>query len=282
MDFPSARPMDARMSFLPGALGLVDVTPRMAMFGQLFLQHAANASPASSLADARASVEVVSATVPRTSGPAESAPVFEAAAYLGEWVRSRGLPASWVADGPSEPQLQATDASGSIAYVLPLVSVVRVASTAGYDGLATLLDEVVSDLKRPALACAVCDLRVHPTRDRQLVIDWVDEHLELGVTAAVLARRCRACGRKQETGIHLEDADPFGWMGAASLSATQLALSEFACDCGGPPGEQSRFLLLHDEGEDVGHRLLDVLMTGTHTRLSSWRIKDGLAKPVNE
>lgn len=44
-----------------------------------------------------------------------------------------------------------TDASGFIAYVLPLVSVVRIASTAGYDGLAPLLDDVVRDLARTPL-----------------------------------------------------------------------------------------------------------------------------------
>ena len=118
----------------PGAMALVDVTPRMALFGEMFLHHAAPSSDLDTLPDAHAAVDVVRATVPRTSGPHARAPVFEAAAFLGEWLRAR-LPGSWVAEGPGEPQLQATDATGSIAYVLPLVSVVRVASTAGYDGL---------------------------------------------------------------------------------------------------------------------------------------------------
>ena len=169
-----------------GAMGLIDVTPRMALFGQLFLQHASNPSPAAELMDARAAVDVVSATVPRSTAPSESAPIFEAAAYLGEWLRARGLPASWVAEGPNEPQLQATDASGSIAYVLPLVSVVRVASTAGYDGLAPLMEGVVADLAQPALPGGVADLRVLPKSERAAVVSWVRHHLRPGVTAAVL------------------------------------------------------------------------------------------------
>ena len=58
---------------------------------------------------------------------------------------------------------------------------------------------------------------------------------------------------------------------------------EFACACGGAPGEQSRFMLIHDEHDGQGHRFLDVLMSGTHTRIASWRIgADGIATPASE
>src|SRR5438552_7238084 len=158
----------------PGAMALVDVTPRMALFGEMFLHHAAPSSDLDTLPDAHAAVDVVRATVPRTSGPHERAPVFEAAAFLGEWLRAR-LPGSWVAEGPGEPQLQATDATGSIAYVLPLVSVVRVASTAGYDGLAKFLDEILADLAEPAVACPLEELRVRPPADAPRVVAWARE-----------------------------------------------------------------------------------------------------------
>lgn len=267
----------------PGVLGLTDVTPRMALFGQMFLQQAGTRTGVAQLPDAHAAVDVVRATMPRSTAPADGVPVFEAAAFLGEWLRSRGLPASWVAEGPGEPQFQATDETGSIAYVLPLVSVVRVASTAGYDGLAKLLSDLLGDLAQPAIEVPLAKLRVHPPADAPRVVSWARDHLAPGVTAAVLTRRCRACGESHDTEIHLDDAHPLGWLDVASLSASQLAIAPFECACGGTAGEQSRFLLLHDDGTpESAHRFLDVLTTGAQTRVASWRIRDGVATPLRE
>jgi hypothetical protein len=263
----------------PSSLPLADVTVRMAIFARLFGEHAAAGDPAEA-PDARGVVEIVRARVPRTTQPAEDAgPVFEAAAFVGEWLRARTM-AVWVAEGPYEPHLQVIDGTSSIVYLLPLVSVIRVASTAGYDGLSSLLDGVLQDVSSPPARVPLAAIRVRPATDAPRVAAWLARyrHIREGQARAALWRRCQSCSTLVEDAVNLYD-DESPWETVASAGAAMLAKREFGCACGGPPGEVSRFLLLRASGRREPPRFADILLGGTHTRIACWLVDGDEVEP---
>ncbi|HWH08385.1 MAG TPA: hypothetical protein VNX21_04235, partial [Candidatus Thermoplasmatota archaeon] len=226
----------------PGGLPLADITSRMAVFGRMFSEDVGLPDP-SGIATAGDLVAIVKSRVPRSTQPGDESPVFEAAAFVGEWLRTR-CDARWVAEGPYEPHLQIVDASRSVVYLLPLVSVMRVATTAGYDGLAPLLEVVTSDAATPPAQGPIAALRTQPAGDADRVVAWARAARALrSGTRAALWRRCQTCARPVEDAITLAETEGT-WEQHAADAAAMLASRPFACECGGPPGEVSRFLML--------------------------------------
>jgi len=250
----------------PGGPPLVDITERMSVFGHLFSQNVGLAGP-QQIADARSLVELVKQRVPRTTGPTEDAPVFEAAAFIGEWLRLWAQ-STWIAEGPLEPHLQLIGRHGSVVYLLPLVSIVRVASIAGYDGLPALLGAVVADVQDPPRRGPLTSMRVVPSSDAPRVIRWIQKNAKpTNGSHAVLWRRCQSCSHVVEEALALSLSSK-DWERDASMAAGELARRQFACPCGGVAGEVSRFVMLrHERGET---HVADIFLGGTHTRVACW------------
>lgn len=265
---------------IPGASGgapLTDITGRMAVFGRLFTEHV-GMEDVSQVPDSRTLVETVKQRVPRTTTPAEDAPVFEAAAFIGEWMRA-WTDATWVAEGPIEPHLQVVDGSRSVVYLVPLVSIIRVASTAGYDGLPTLIEGILRDVLNPPRRAALHDIRVRPDAERPRVAKWVAKHAHVkDACRATLWRRCSACATliEDEVTLHNTHAD---WERDAATAAGILARRAFRCACGGTPGEVGRFLLLREKGGET--RLADIRVGGTYTRVACWTVEDDEVAPLD-
>lgn len=256
----------------------VDISGRMAVFGRLFGE-SVGISEVAALPNAAALVDVVRSRVPRGSVPAEDAPIFEAAAYVGEWMRTRA-DARWVSEGPLEPHLQVTDASRAIVYLLPLVGILRTASTAGYDGLAPLLDGVVADVSNRATRAPLERIRVEPMEDQPDVVEWVRQNRDVSeATRAALWRRCSACAQMDEHALTLHRPGE-DWEGEAAAAASVLSQYPFACPCGGRPGEVTRFLMIrHQDGHT---RLGDIYVAGSHTRVGCWTLAaDGSVEPFD-
>lgn len=255
-----------------------DISGRMAVFGRLFGEQVGVMEPAT-LPDAKAVVAVVRSRVPRTNTPAEEAPIFEAAAYLGEWMRTRA-DATWIAEGPYEPHLQVADASHAIVYLLPLVGMLRTASTAGYDGMAPLLDEVLQDVATPAGAVPLERISVQPATERASIVAWVQRNLDLEhATRAALWRRCSACATMDEQVLTLHRPGD-DWEGEAATAASILSKYPFHCPCGGRPGEVTRFLMVRHQGGKI--RIGDIYVAGTHTRVGCWTLRDdGMVEPFD-
>lgn len=261
----------------PDGVPLADITSRMAVFGRLFSEDVGLPDPLA-LPTARDLVAVVRARVPRTTQAGDESPVFEAAAFVGEWLRAR-CDARWVAEGPYEPHLQVVDATRSIVYLLPLVSVMRVATTAGYDGLSAILENVLADASIPPQAGPLAALRTRPEADTERVVKWAREARNLPVgTRAALWRRCQTCSRNVEDAITLADGEGT-WEHHAAHAAALLAGRPFTCECGGPPGEVSRFLMLRG-GKDE-QKLADIYVAGTFTRVACWTVRGDEAEPYD-
>lgn len=260
-----------------GGLPLADITGRMAVFGRLFSENAGLKGP-EQIQTARALVDLVRTRVPRTTQPAEDAPVFEAAAFIGEWLRP-WAESTWIAEGPLEPHLQLIGTDGSVVYLLPLISILRVASIAGYDGLPELLESVVADVRDAPRRGPLTSMRVVPASDAPRVVRWIQKNADPTSTSqAVLWRRCQACSRVIEESLMLTLASK-DWERDASMAAGELARRTFACPCGGPAGEVSRFIMLRHEGDE--HRLADIFLGGTHTRVACWSTDGKLATPLD-
>lgn len=254
-----------------GGPPFTDIGGRMAIFGKLFGEQAGVPEP-STLASPEELLAVVNTQLPRLSAGriVDDAPVFEAAAYMGEWIRTRVSDATWIAEGPYEPHLQVADRSHGIVYLLPLVSMLRTASTAGYDGLAPLLARMLDEVSREAGEAPLEELRVHPESERAAVVAWAREHRDVeDATRAALWRRCSICAKVHEEIITLHRPGD-DWEGEAATAASVLAQHPFACECGGPPGEVTRFLMLRHQGGE--RRLGDIYIAGTHTRVGCWTL----------
>ena len=254
-----------------------DLTTRMALFGRLFAQHA-GILEAGRVHSSEDLVALVRLHIPRDATTAEEAPVYEAAAYVGEWFREEG-DAEWISEGPTEPHLQLSDDTGALILLLPLVSIIRTAATAGYDGLPKLLRDAREDVARPAQPTALEGLRVWPENDRQKVVDWVAANRTVSQgTRVALWRRCGACGSPHEESLTMP---PTGadWEAEAGLATGLLAQREFACECGGPAGSVSRLLMLRRD--DSGERLGDIYVTPNFTRVACWTLHGDEARPFD-
>lgn len=254
-----------------------DLTSRMALFGRLFAQHA-GILEARSVHSSEDLVALVRLHIPRDATTAEEAPVYEAAAYVGEWFRKQAG-AEWISEGPTEPHLQLSDATGAVIVLLPLVSILRTAATAGYDGLPQLLREAREDIAQPAQPTSLAGLRVWPEGDRAKVVDWVSANRRpTEGTRVALWRRCSACGSPHEESLTMP---PTGadWETEAGLATGLLAQREFACECGGPPGSVSRLLMLRRDAD--GERLGDIYVTPNFTRVACWTLHGDEARPFD-
>lgn len=259
-----------------GGLPYADVTGRMELFGRIFGEQVGVAQP-QALPSADDLVRVVKERVPR-SPAIDDAPVFEAAAYVGEWLRTRA-DATWIAEGPYEPHLQLVDRSRAVVYLLPLVNLLRTASTAGYDGLPSLLAGVLADVSRPAVPAPLEELRVEPDEDRPRVVAWVRRHRHLrDATRAALWRRCAACATPAEEALTLHNVSP-DWESDSAAAASILGKRPFRCPCGGLPGEATRFLILRADAD--GLRLADIHVTGTRTRIGCWGVGTDRVVPLD-
>ena len=252
---------------MSGEAAAIDVSGRMSVFATIFAEEV-GIEDATMIPDAHALLELVNERVPRSgASPAADAPVFEAAAFIGEWLRSR-CSSVWVIEGGTEPHLQLIDDSHAIVVLLPLVALVRTAATAGYDGIATLFDALVADVQRPAVEGELEALRVVPPEETPRVLAWVQRNSPLLEGArASLWRRCSACAQPQEESITLPVAGD-SWEDDAALAATVLAKRPFRCPCGGPAGATTRFLMV--TAEHGSPRLCDLYATPTHSRVASW------------
>lgn len=256
---------------------LTDIGGRMAVFGRLFSDQV-GIRDLGSIETPADVVALVNARVPAEPILSEDAPVFEAAAFLGEWLRLRAG-AEWVAEGPFEPHIQVADARHAVVYLLPLVTMMRTASTAGYDGLAALLDRVISDVREPHDAASLDDIPVLPREDRALVVSWIHRHRDVKDTMhASLWRRCSACSTMAEDSLTLTDLGP-DWEAEAGTAAAVLAKRPFACACGGAPGEVARFLMIRNVGGST--RLGDIYLGGSHTRVGCWTVSDETVEPYD-
>lgn len=261
-----------------GGFPTADITGRMAVFGRLFGEQV-GVPELGSLASPQEVVQIVRSRVPRSGSLAgDDAPIFEAAAYVGEWMRGR-VQGIWVAEGPFEPHLQLVDASHAIVTLVPLVSILRTATTAGYDGLGDALESILEDIARPAERVPLERLMVEPPMERAKVVAWVQRNRDLRQAArAALWRRCQTCGRRheEELSMHLaEDA----WEGEAAAAATILAKRPFACDCGGLPGDTSRFLMLRSA--EGAQRLCDIHVNALRSRVATWTLEGNHAVPFD-
>lgn len=260
-----------------GGFPASDITGRMAVFGRLFGEQV-GIEETGSLASPEEVISVVRDRVPRSGNASEEAPVFEAAAFVGEWLRTRAE-AIWVAEGPFEPHLQLVDGSRAIVVLVPLVSIMRTATTAGYDGLAQSLESVLADARRNATPRPLDQILVEPDTDRARVVDWVRRHRHVRESAtASLWRRCQTCGTRQEEEITMEVMGQH-WETEAAAAATLLSKRQFACDCGGLPGDTSRFLMLRATGGTT--RLCDIHVNALRSRVATWTIRGDEALPFD-
>lgn len=254
-----------------GGFHAADISGRMAIFGRLFGERV-GAPETTLLRTPEDVVAMVRDRVPRSQGPAEDdAPVFEAAAYVGEWIRGHADRALWIAEGPFEPHLQMMDGSRAIVVVLPLISILRTATTAGYDGLGEALRGVLADVGRKAARAPIDRLRVEPEADRERVVRWVRRHRSAADAArASLWRRCQTCGTIREDDFVMSPAG-MAWEAEAASAATVLSRRAFSCACGGLPGDTSRFLMLRRmDGET---RLCDIHVSATRSRVATWALR---------
>lgn len=260
-----------------GAQPSTDITGRMQVFGRLFGEQIGVPEP-TRLATPSSLVAVVRSRLPPSADAGDDAPVFEAAAFVGEWLRGRAN-AAWVAEGPFEPHLQLVDPSRAIVYLLPLVQLVRTASTAGYDGMTNMLEVLLGDVTKPAVPSPLDEIRVIPDEDRDRVVTWIREQRSIEhATRAALWRRCSVCSRIDERLLTLHRPGD-DWEGEAATAASILAATPFECTCGGPAGAVTRFLMLRHEGEAM--RFGDIYVANTHTRVGCWTIDGERAEPFD-
>lgn len=257
-----------------------DLTGRMSMFGQLFAKQAGLLDPRA-VKSPEDLVALLRIQVPRQSAVAEEAPIYEAAAYVGEWLRHHAPEASteWVAEAGTEPNLQLHDGSGAITLLVPLVSILRTAMTAGYDGVPALLRETRGAVRHPATVTPIETLPVKPETDRPRVVEWL--RANAGVrdgTRVALWRRCGACGTPNEESLVMPPSS-LDWESEAGLAAGLLAERPFVCSCGGQAGDTSRLLMIRREGSEV--RFGDIRVTPSGTRLSCWTLDGDLAVPFD-
>lgn len=266
-----------KMTSAGGQHPYADVSGRMEVFGRLFGEQIGIPEPRV-VTSTESLLAIVKARVPRDASHGDDAPVFEAAAFVGEWLRQRAS-ALWVAEGPFEPHLQIVDETHAIVYLLPLVQLIRTASTAGYDGLLEMLDGVLEDVARPARPGPLGELRVEPVEDREAVIHWARANAGARLaTRAALWRRCSVCARVHERVLTLPRPGD-DWEGEAASAASLLASTPFACPCGGPMGAVSRFLMMrHEHGRA---RLGDIYVANTHTRVGCWRVEGDRIAPLD-
>ena len=249
----------------------------MEVFGRLFGEQVGIDEP-SALPTSQSLLAVVKARVPRSGTATDDAPVLEAAAYVGEWLRQRAT-ATWIAEGPFEPHLQLVDESHAIVYLLPVVQLIRTAATAGYDGMAAMLDLVLHDVGRPAGRVPLDELRVEPAHERADVVAWARRNADvLHATRAALWRRCAVCSRVEEKVLTLHRPGD-DWEGEAATAASLLASNPFQCPCGGPAGSVTRFLMIRDH--DGRTRLGDIYVSNTHTRVGCWTIDGDSVEPFD-
>ena len=257
-----------------------DLTGRMSLFGRLFAQQAGLLDPAQ-VNSAEDLIALVRIHVPRKppAESAEDAPVYEAAAYVGEWLRAHAG-AEWVSEAGMEPHVQMYDPSGAVVLLVPLVHVMRTATTAGYDGLPKLLRTLRDEAATPAAPTTIDGLDVHPKEDRERVVSWVKVHAALhgGGTRVALWRRCSACGTPREESISMPDTG-LDWESEAGLAAGLLSDRPFGCACGGKAGDVSRLLMIRREPEGV--RLGDIYVTPTHTRVACWTLEGNTVRPFD-
>lgn len=249
----------------------------MAVFGQLFGEQVGVRDP-SEVMSADDLVALVRTRVPRKGSAIEDSPVFEAAAYVGEWVRARSH-ATWVAEGPYEPHLQVVDATHAVVYLIPVVSILRTASTAGYDGLPRLLSRILDEVSIPCARVPLDELRVRPVEEREAVVGWIRRYRHLrDATRAALWRRCSACASVAEDAVTLHQATE-DWEEEASTAATILSQRPFRCACDGLPGDVTRFLMLRAERGST--RVADIHVTSTYTRIGCWTVDGDYVEPFD-
>lgn len=256
-----------------------DVTGRMAMFGRLFGEEV-GVPEARAIPSANDLLSTVRARVPRAGAKTtDDAPLLEAAAFVGEWLRGRAE-AIWIAEAAQEPMLQVVDPSHAIVHLLPVIQMMRTAATAGYDGLAALLDEILADVTRPARSSGLDQLRVVPDADRAAILAWIERHRGLqGVTVAALWRRCQHCSTPQEDALTMGRTSD-DWEAEAAMAASILARRPFSCVCGGPPGDTTRFLMLrHDAAH--GERLCEIRASSASSRVACWRLVGDRVEPFD-
>lgn len=265
------------MSSIGGIPPQGDLTGRMALFGRMFAQQAGLVDP-SNVPSPEDLVALVRLHIPRDATTSEEAPVYEAAAYIGEWLRAQAG-AEWIADSHIEPHLQVNDESGALIFLLPLVSIVRTAATAGYDGLPRLLREVRDDIVDNAKPIRLGALRVHPSEDRSKVVEWARANRDIGEgTRVALWRRCSACGTPHEDSVTMP-ATGLDWESEAGLATGLLAERPFECPCGGMAGDVSRLLMLRREAGTL--RFGDIYVTPNFTRVACWTLEDDNAVPLD-
>lgn len=261
-----------------GGQPFADIGGRMAVFGRLFSDQV-GVHELATIPQPQDVVALVRSRVPDSPTVDEETPVFEAAAFVGEWLRAR-VGAEWVAEGPFEPHIQAADATHAVVYLLPLVTMMRTAATAGYDGLAPLLDRVITDVATPAEPVPLEEIAVQPREDRALVVAWIRKHMDVrDAMRAALWRRCSACATMAEDALELHDIGD-DWETEAGTAAAILAKRPFRCACGGMPGEVARFVMMRHTGGVM--RFGDIYIGGNHTRIGCWTITpEGEATPFD-
>lgn len=251
-----------------GGQPFADIGGRMAVFGKLFSDQV-GVHEIGGIAEPRDVVALVQSRVPSSPVIEEETPVFEAAAFVGEWLRAR-VGAEWVSEGPFEPHIQVADRSHAVVYLLPLVTILRTASTAGYDGVSALLERVVQDSARGLGPMPLDELPVYPREDRAIVVAWIRKHLDVrDAMRAGLWRRCSACSKMAEDALELQNVGT-DWEAEAGTAAAVLAKRPFRCACGGLPGEVARFVMMrHVDGVT---RFGDIYVGGNHTRVGCWTV----------
>lgn len=253
-----------------------DITGRMAVFSRIFGEDVGVPDP-SPIASSSELVRLVRSRAGRSTRPIGDSPIFEAAAFVGEWVRSRA-DARWISEGAYEPHLQVQDPSRAIVCLVPLVSVMRVASTAGYDGLPGILETVLGETWAPARGGPLDEIRVVPATDAGRVAAWVRAHGGDPGAPATLWRRCQTCASLLDASLVLTTVEGT-WEEGATEAAAALAARPFECACGGLPDEVSRFLMLHDLAGD--RKLADIYAAGSFTRIACWRVRGEVVAPFD-
>lgn len=250
----------------------------MQVFGRLFGEQVGIRSP-EALPSPESLLAVVKSRLPRGTVVEDEVPTLEAAAYIGEWLRQRAE-ATWIAEGAFEPHLQLVDRTHAIVYLLPLVQLLRTASTAGYDGMSGMLREVLDDVNRDARRVELAELRVTPQEERGMVIEWIRDNRAIRLaTRAALWRRCSICAEFEETAVTIPGVGS-DWEGEAAGAAQELAAVPFECPCGGPPGATTRFLMMRNRPDGATH-FGDIYVSSTHTRVGCWAIEGEMARPVD-
>lgn len=260
-----------------GGQPFTDVSGRMEAFGRIFGEQV-GAPDVTALPSPESLLAIVRARIPRRPSGGDDAPVLEGAAYVGEWMRHQAT-AAWVAEGPFEPHLQLVDPSRAIVYLLPLVQLLRTASSAGYDGMGRMLREVLLDVGHPAERAPLDEIRVRPEEERAHVVAWARANRDVRrATRAALWRRCSVCSRVDERALTMHRPGD-DWEGEAATAAAVLAANPFHCPCGGPPGAVTRFLTIRHRDDAV--RLGDIYVASTHTRVGSWLVDGDEAEPFD-